>query len=59
MSIQASHRLINRGVGQIMRLSQSVMIVDDVETIDYGNYMCTAKNAHGETSLATQVNSYH
>ncbi|KAG7329235.1 hypothetical protein KOW79_007409 [Hemibagrus wyckioides] len=59
VSIQASHRLINRGVGQIMRLSQSVMIVDDVETIDYGNYMCTAKNTHGETSLATQVNSYH
>ncbi|XP_026990954.2 platelet-derived growth factor receptor-like protein [Tachysurus fulvidraco] len=59
VSIQASHRLVNRGAGQIMRVSQSIMTVDDVETIDYGNYICTAKNNHGETSVATQVNSYH
>ncbi|KAI5630116.1 platelet-derived growth factor receptor-like protein precursor [Silurus asotus] len=54
--IQDSRRLINRGVGQIVRISQSVMIVDDVETIDFGTYICTAKNPHGETSVATQVN---
>lgn len=59
MSIQDSRRLINRGVGQITRISESVMIVDDVETIDFGNYICTAKNDHGETSVATKVNSYH
>ncbi|MCI4380020.1 hypothetical protein PGIGA_G00235120 [Pangasianodon gigas] len=59
VSIQDSRRLINRGVGQITRISQSVIIVDDAETIDFGNYICTAKNAHGETSVATQVNSYH
>ncbi|XP_062856499.1 platelet-derived growth factor receptor-like protein [Trichomycterus rosablanca] len=55
--IQDSSRLINRGVGHITRLSQSVITVDDVETIDFGNYICTAKNAHGETSVATRVNS--
>ncbi|XP_017329605.1 platelet-derived growth factor receptor-like protein [Ictalurus punctatus] len=59
VSIQDSRRLINRGVGQITRISESVMIVDDVETIDFGNYICTAKNDHGETSVATKVNSYH
>ncbi|XP_066505136.1 platelet-derived growth factor receptor-like protein [Hoplias malabaricus] len=56
--IQESWRLINRGVGHTTRISQSVMTVDDVETIDYGNYICTAKNLHGETSVATLVNSY-
>ncbi|XP_060783843.1 platelet-derived growth factor receptor-like protein [Neoarius graeffei] len=59
VSVQESRRLINRGVGQITRISQSVMIVDDVETIDFGNYICTAKNANGETSVATQVNTHH
>ncbi|XP_053361323.1 platelet-derived growth factor receptor-like protein [Clarias gariepinus] len=59
VSIQDSLRLINRGMGQITRISQSIMIVDDVETIDFGNYICTAKNANGETSVATQVKSYH
>ncbi|XP_072520270.1 platelet-derived growth factor receptor-like protein [Salminus brasiliensis] len=58
VSIQNSWRLINRGVGYTTRISQSVMTVDDVETIDFGNYICTAKNAHGMTSVATLINSY-
>ncbi|XP_017559596.1 platelet-derived growth factor receptor-like protein [Pygocentrus nattereri] len=58
VSIQDSWRLINRGMGHTTRISQSVMTVDDVETIDFGNYICTAKNTHGETSVATLVNSY-
>lgn len=56
--IQNSWRLINRGIGYTTRISQSVMTVEDVETIDIGNYICTAKNTHGETSVATLVNSY-
>lgn len=58
VSIQDSWRLINRGVGHTTRISYSVMTVDDVETIDFGNYICTAKNANGETSVATLVNSF-
>ncbi|TSP25391.1 Platelet-derived growth factor receptor-like protein [Bagarius yarrelli] len=54
--ITDTHRLISRGVGQIIRTSQSVLTVDDVETIDFGDYICTARNSHGETSVVTQVN---
>ncbi|XP_076877416.1 platelet-derived growth factor receptor-like protein [Brachyhypopomus gauderio] len=58
VNIQDTWRLINRGVGHTTRISQSVITVDDVETIDFGDYICTARNHHGETSVATQVNSY-
>ncbi|XP_030622708.1 platelet-derived growth factor receptor-like protein [Chanos chanos] len=54
-SVHDSWRLINRGVRYTTRISQSVLTVDDVETIDFGKYICTAKNKHGETSVATQV----
>lgn len=57
VNIQDSWRLINRGVGHTTRISQSVLIVDDVETIDYGKYICTAKNKNGETLVATSVKS--
>lgn len=57
VNIQDSWRLINRGVGHTTRISHSVMIVDDVETIDYGKYICTAKNKNGETLVATSVKS--
>ncbi|XP_056328797.1 platelet-derived growth factor receptor-like protein [Danio aesculapii] len=55
VNIQDSWRLINRGVGHTTRISQSAMIVDDVETIDYGKYICIAKNKNGETLVATSV----
>lgn len=58
VSIHESWRLINRGVGHTTRISQSVMIVDDVETIDYGKYICTTKNKKGETLVATSVKSH-
>lgn len=56
--IQDSWRLINRGVGHTTRISQSVLIVDDAETIDFGKYICTAKNKNAETSVATSVKSH-
>ncbi len=58
VSIHDSWRLINRGVGHTTRISQSVMIVDDVETIDYGKYICATKNKNGETLVATTVKSH-
>jgi len=44
-------------MGHTTRISQSIMIVDDVETIDYGKYICTTKNKNGETLVATSVKS--
>ncbi|XP_052470704.1 platelet-derived growth factor receptor-like protein [Carassius gibelio] len=55
VNIYDSWRLINRGVGHTTRISQSIMVVDDVETIDYGKYICSTKNKHGETLVATTV----
>nr|XP_055033417.1 platelet-derived growth factor receptor-like protein [Misgurnus anguillicaudatus] len=57
VEIQDYWRLINRGVGHTTRISQSVLIVDDAETIDFGKYICIAKNKHGETLVATLVKS--
>lgn len=53
--IQASWRLVNRGMGHTTRISQSVITIEDMETIDFGRYMCRAKNQHGETTVATNV----
>ncbi|KAK6298182.1 hypothetical protein J4Q44_G00312370 [Coregonus suidteri] len=39
------------------RVFQSVMAVDDLETIDFGRYICRAKNKHGEIAVATSVHS--
>lgn len=50
-----SWRLVNRGMGRTTRLSQSVMTVEDMETIDFGTYICKAKNPHGETIVTTDV----
>lgn len=50
-----SWRLVNRGMGRTTRLSQSVMTVEDMETIDFGTYICKAKNLHGETIVTTDV----
>ncbi|MBN3317335.1 PGFRL protein, partial [Atractosteus spatula] len=58
VSITEAWRLINRGSGHTTRISQSVIAVEDIETIDFGDYVCTAKNIHGETSVAAQVASY-
>uniref|UniRef100_A0A8C1TXR7 Platelet-derived growth factor receptor-like protein n=1 Tax=Cyprinus carpio TaxID=7962 RepID=A0A8C1TXR7_CYPCA len=58
VNIYDSWRLINRGLGHTTRISQSVMAVDDVETIDYGKYICSTKNKHGETLVATTVKSH-
>lgn len=50
-----SWRLVNRGMGHTTRLSQSIMTVEDMETIDFGTYICKAKNPHGETIVTTDV----
>ncbi|KAM6924305.1 platelet-derived growth factor receptor-like protein [Xenentodon cancila] len=53
--IQTSWRLVNRGGGYTTRLSQSILTVEDMETIDFGNYGCKAKNQHGETIVTTAI----
>ncbi|XP_015226552.1 PREDICTED: platelet-derived growth factor receptor-like protein [Cyprinodon variegatus] len=55
VNIHTLWRLVNRGMGHTTRISQSTLAVEDVETIDYGNYICRAKNKHGETSVATKI----
>ncbi|XP_043918350.1 platelet-derived growth factor receptor-like protein isoform X2 [Protopterus annectens] len=58
VTIQESSRLINRGTVHTTRMSQSIIIVQDFETIDTGDYMCTASNPLGETTVAVRVDSY-
>nr|XP_033488816.1 platelet-derived growth factor receptor-like protein [Epinephelus lanceolatus] len=53
--IQTSWRLVNRGMSHTTRVTQSVMTVEDMETIDFGNYICKAKNQHGETIVTTDI----
>lgn len=53
--IQNFWRLINRGTSHTTRISKSVLLVEDVETEDAGNYICIAQNLHGETAVATKV----
>ncbi|NXS53901.1 PGFRL protein, partial [Brachypteracias leptosomus] len=53
--IQNFWRLINRGAGHTTRISKSVLLVEDFETRDAGNYICTAQNPQGETIVATKV----
>lgn len=36
-------------------MSKSVLTVEDMETIDFGNYICKAKNSHGETIVVTSI----
>uniref|UniRef100_UPI00398E53A4 platelet-derived growth factor receptor-like protein isoform X2 n=1 Tax=Pristiophorus japonicus TaxID=55135 RepID=UPI00398E53A4 len=52
-------RLIDRNNGKTVRLSKSMLYIDDVETIDIGDYICTARNLIGETTVATRVFSYY
>ncbi|XP_035280846.1 LOW QUALITY PROTEIN: platelet-derived growth factor receptor-like protein [Anguilla anguilla] len=58
VSLYEAWRLINRGVGHTTRISQSVLTVEDAETIDYGKYICRTKNKHGETAVTTSVDSF-
>ncbi|KAJ8416510.1 hypothetical protein AAFF_G00357980 [Aldrovandia affinis] len=58
VGIHEAWRLINRGIGHTTRISQSVITVEDVETIDFGKYICRSKNQHGETAVAVIVDSY-
>lgn len=53
--IQTSWRLVNRGMGYTTRVTQSILTVEDMETIDFGEYMCKAKSQHGETIVATTI----
>lgn len=55
VTIQDTWRLIHRGLGHTTRISQSVIIVEDFETIDAGYYICTAQNLRGQTTVATTV----
>ncbi|KAM4586539.1 platelet-derived growth factor receptor-like protein [Fundulus diaphanus] len=53
--IQTLWRLVHRGMGYTTRVSQSILVVEDIETIDFGNYICKAKNQHGETIMTTKI----
>ncbi|XP_062898184.1 platelet-derived growth factor receptor-like protein [Mobula hypostoma] len=53
--ITESWRLIDQQNGHTVRLSKSMLYIDDVETIDVGNYICTAQNVLGKTTVATEV----
>ncbi|CAH6787236.1 Pdgfrl [Phodopus roborovskii] len=55
VTIQDTWRLINRGLGHTTRISQSVITIEDFETIDAGYYICTAQNLQGQTTVATTV----
>ncbi|XP_066173028.1 platelet-derived growth factor receptor-like protein [Sylvia atricapilla] len=55
VTIQNFWRLINRGIGHTTRISKSVLLVEDFEDIDVGNYVCIAQNLQGETAVATKV----
>ncbi|XP_028657908.1 platelet-derived growth factor receptor-like protein [Erpetoichthys calabaricus] len=59
VTINEGWRLINRGIGHTTRISESVIFLEDAETIDFGNYICTAKNQRGETSVAVRIDSYY
>ncbi|XP_067993595.1 platelet-derived growth factor receptor-like protein [Melanerpes formicivorus] len=53
--IQNFWRLINRGTSHTTRISKSILLVEDFEAEDAGNYICTAQNLHGGTAVATKV----
>ncbi|XP_009700537.1 PREDICTED: platelet-derived growth factor receptor-like protein [Cariama cristata] len=53
--IQNFWRLINRGTGHTTRISKSILLVEDFEARDAGNYVCIARNLQGETTVATKV----
>ncbi|XP_029020781.1 platelet-derived growth factor receptor-like protein [Betta splendens] len=55
--VHTSWRLVNRGKGHVTRQSQSVLTVEDMETIDFGEYMCKTKNPQGETIVATNISN--
>ncbi|CAO2611958.1 Platelet-derived growth factor receptor-like protein [Lemmus lemmus] len=55
VTIQDTWRLIHRGLGHTTRISQSVITIEDFETIDAGYYICTAQNLQGQTTVATTV----
>ncbi|XP_038180519.1 platelet-derived growth factor receptor-like protein [Arvicola amphibius] len=55
VTIQDTWRLIHRGLGHTTRISQSVITIEDFETIDAGYYICTAQNLRGQTTVATTV----
>ncbi|KAM8968980.1 platelet-derived growth factor receptor-like protein [Sarcophilus harrisii] len=55
VTIQDTWRLVSRGLGCTTRLSQSVLALQDFETIDAGYYICTAQNLQGQTTVATTV----
>ncbi|XP_071599546.1 platelet-derived growth factor receptor-like protein isoform X2 [Heliangelus exortis] len=53
--IQNFWRLMNRGTGHTTRISKSILVVEDFEVRDAGNYICIARNLQGETTVATEV----
>ncbi|CAF92020.1 unnamed protein product, partial [Tetraodon nigroviridis] len=50
-----SWRLVKRGTGHTTRMSKSILTIEDMETIDFGKYICKAKNSHGETIVVTNI----
>ncbi|KAM3866642.1 platelet-derived growth factor receptor-like protein [Diretmus argenteus] len=55
IDVHGSWRLVNRGMGYTTRISQSIITIEDLETTDFGRYICKAKNERGETTVATNI----
>ncbi|NXH16452.1 PGFRL protein, partial [Bucco capensis] len=53
--IQNFWRLIDRGTGHTTRISKSILLIEDFEATDAGDYICIAQNLQGETTVATEV----
>ncbi|KAJ8269696.1 hypothetical protein COCON_G00123030 [Conger conger] len=58
VTLYEAWRLVHRGASHTTRISQSVITVEDTETIDFGKYICRTKNQHGETAVTAKVDSY-
>ncbi|XP_037531931.1 platelet-derived growth factor receptor-like protein [Nematolebias whitei] len=56
VQVQSSWRLLNRGLGFTTRVSQSTLMVEHMDTMHVGNYVCKAKNQHGETTVTLKIN---
>ncbi|XP_020773509.2 platelet-derived growth factor receptor-like protein [Boleophthalmus pectinirostris] len=55
--VHSSWRLVKRGLGHTTRVSQSVLIIKEMNRKDSGSYICKAQNKYGETVVATNVQS--
>ncbi|KAJ0002584.1 hypothetical protein NQD34_007733 [Periophthalmus magnuspinnatus] len=57
VQVHSSWRLVKRGLGHTTRVSQSVLVIKEMNRRSFGSYICKAKNKYGETIVATNVQS--